>query len=193
MSGPFDNPDSAHERMRMIPIGDIMAPLAMWVREALCRHALDDAKEPINMVINSNGGDVWESFSVMDAMDTARGLLSGKKAKIHGVVHGMCASAAFTILQYCDVRKMTENSILMAHGVTSMFSGDERTYERNKFLLTHVNTRTSRLYAARTGLPAEDWMKILRDEIPTWYTSEEALKHNLVDEVIPNPVIANAV
>ena len=66
------------------------------------------SEEPIILMINSEGGDMVQGFAIIDAIAHCR-------SQIMGVVRGNAQSAAFVILQSCNIRRASKHAVLMTH------------------------------------------------------------------------------
>lgn len=66
------------------------------------------SEDPIILMINSEGGDMVQGFAIIDAISHCR-------SQVIGVVRGNAQSAAFVILQSCQVRRASKHAVLMTH------------------------------------------------------------------------------
>ena len=150
-----------------------------WARNA--QHAVYTLAaadtQPITVVINSDGGSVYEAHGVCD---TIRGVRKGG-VDIRGVVHGHAMSAAVLILQACTTRTITEYGMLMVHGAVNVTRGDAREMEAERDASNKLIEIQARLLEERTG---RDWRELLRDQLPHYYTAGEALAMGLVDTIV---------
>ena len=141
--------------------------------------------EPITILIASDGGNVEQGLACIRAIRKAQ----EKGIKVIGSVHGAAMSMAFFILQACDVRKMGQLDILMAHGITSFTHGDLRNIEAEQKLMKFWQAKIASMLASRCKndySKLEFWTAILSDNKPNYYTSTEALEMGLIDEVAQN-------
>ena len=176
--------DSVENRLRIIPIYDIQRGLANFVMEKMGEYALANPYKSINIVFRSYGGSVDESIAIADAIEFGRGLLKGD-AKVVGIVHSYNASAGPFVLQFCDVRKATEHSQIMIHGMFGGAMGDQRTVDalninRDNYLNVYAN-----VFASRTKKDLKYWKKTLKDSTPQYLTAKQALDWGIIDEVVP--------
>lgn len=148
---------------------------------------LAEKPEPITLRISSNGGSVEAEMSVVDAIQEAQ----AKGCKVTGEVYGHGMSAAFSILQACDVRKMGRNAILMVHGITSWSVGDLRDLNAEQKLLARMQMEGAQFLANRSTaaedskyVTAEFWLPILEANTAVYLFPDEALEWGMVDEVI---------
>lgn len=148
--------------------------------------ALSMTPEPITLRISSNGGDVSAELAVIDAIEDAQ----RKGCQIIGEVYGHGMSAAFMILQACDVRRMGRNSILMVHGITTWVGGDSKNIKAEQGLLEELQIRgaqnlASRSTAAESKYTTVDfWQPILEDNTPIYLFPDQALEWGVIDEVV---------
>lgn len=74
-------------------------------------------KHEADILIDSPGGSVLDGAAILDSM-------KGSKIKFRCVVNTLAASMAAVILEYCDGRYATNNSIIMFHNASGTFQGD---------------------------------------------------------------------
>ena len=146
---------------------------------------LSDRIEPITLVIASDGGSVQSGLACIKAIREAQ----AKGIKVIGRVYGHAMSMAFIILQCCDERIMGKLCTLMAHGVTTFSIGDLRNIDSERKLLGYWRKEISSLIANRCTerdsiwATSEFWEKIMSDNTPQYYDSEECLKMGLIDKI----------
>jgi len=145
----------------------------------------EESRDPITIIIASPGGDAFSGFAMVRAIKLAQKC----GIRVIGEVHGYACSMAFFLLQTCDERIMGKLDILMAHGITTGFTGDMRNIEAETKLLTYWHTEWANLVAKRCiGEHTESgfWFEVFRDNTPQWYTSDECVEMGLVDKVDDN-------
>lgn len=81
--------------------------------------AAADRVAPINIVINSPGGDVVTGFAFINYMES----LKQKGVTLNCYVPSMAASMAFQIYLHCDNRYALNKSFLLWHGVRVQIGG----------------------------------------------------------------------
>lgn len=131
----------------------------------------------LNIVIDSQGGDVMAAISIYNA------LLSypGKKRV---TVTGAACSSASLIMCAGDEINVHDSSMIMIHAVksrpTDFMTTEElrQVAESNEFL----NRTVAEIYARKTGKSTEDCLNAMREE--TWLTGKEAIDFGLCDYLI---------
>ena len=126
------------------------------------------SEEPIQLVINSEGGDMVQGFALIDAIRHCR-------SDIIGMVRGDAQSAAFVILQACDIRRASKNSVLMTHAGNRTTAFDLR-----------IDKRADQIVLDRLRVKDTSWTmtKLDKKQSADWYMfPDEALELGLVDEV----------
>lgn len=148
---------------------------------------LAEKPEPILIRISSNGGSVDSELAIVDSIHRAQ----AAGCQVIGIVYGHSMSAAFEVLQACDVRKMGRAAILMVHGITSWTVGDLRDINAEQKLLTRLHQEQAQFHANRSTAPAgskyktkEFWLPILETNTPVYLFPDEALEWGMIDEII---------
>ena len=143
--------------------------------------ALTSAKnqgyEKVNLKINSPGGQIFEGIAILTQM-------SIPGIEIHATVEGFAASMGSVILQGAARRKMVRGGRLMIHQGAGGVIGSANQIRNYADLLDSLNKTLADIYARRTGKDSkwilDNWMAEGKD---TWFTAEQALKENLIDEI----------
>lgn len=102
----FHDNDVYPDRRTVCIIGDIDKDMFETVFKNL--HILDAVNKPINVIINSSGGDVTQGKAIYDA-------IKGCQSHVTALVYGEACSAASFILQAADDRFATPSSKIMVH------------------------------------------------------------------------------
>lgn len=156
--------------------GDIGPKTASDVLKAL--HILNGSfnpEKPINVVLNSSGGSVFDGLAIHDAIEACQ-----CEVNIH--VLGQCCSIAVAILQAGDHRSASPNSWLMIH------DGDA---EDGKIavgdleaLMTITEAQREQYYcilAEKSKLSTKEIRELCRRDY--WMTATEAEALGLIDGV----------
>jgi ATP-dependent Clp protease protease subunit len=129
---------------------------------------------PINVFINSPGGDVFEARAISAA-------LRSHAAPVTGFIDGWAASAATDIACACDSVEISEGGFYMIHNAWTFAIGNKGDMLETAALLEKIDNSIAGFYAAKSGKD-EDYMKQLMDA-ETWFTAAEAVEVGLVDKV----------
>ena len=135
-----------------------------------------DKSAPINLMINSPGGDIYEMFGIIDYIESL-------DVKVNTICRGRAFSAAAIIL-VCGTgsRMMSKRSTVMFHQSSSFLGGkmsDITAY------LDNVNSLEKVIYgmlAEKTKKDAEWWKNKMRSDL--FLTSEELLEIGVIDQII---------
>lgn len=133
---------------------------------------------PLNVRINSGGGDVFQGVAIHT-------LLARYPGTVTTYIDGLAASAASFIMLAGDRVVCARNAMVMIHdGMTGTY-GNEATHLRSAELLSKVSENIADMYAEKAGEDVEHWRNLMteRGEDGTWYTGQEALDAGLVDEL----------
>lgn len=138
---------------------------------------------PLNVHINSGGGDAFEGITIAN-------LLRNHPSSVNGIVTGLAASAASIIAMGCDSLTMAPGSQLMIHRAMTSVYGNRDDMAEVMDLLERMDTSLAGLYQARAGGDLADWENAMQAE--TWYTPEEAVEAGLADHIAEPPAKAGA-
>lgn len=129
---------------------------------------------PLEVHINSGGGDVWDGISIKNAIETHSG-------HVTTVVDGIAASIASVIAQAGAERVMMPGSMLMIHEAFTYAAGNAAELAKTAQTLDEVSENLAALYARSAGGTAEQWRAAMKEE--TWYTADQAVEAGLADRV----------
>lgn len=156
----------------------IYGPIGDWFDETQTRAqevvtALAELNgEPLLVRINSGGGDVFEGFTIYEALLSYGGPVDVK-------VDGVAASAASTIAMAGRTLMMAESSLLMIHDSWGFVMGNSEEMRKQSELLDKIDGVIAAGYARKSGL-AEDKLRSMMDA-ETWLTADEAVSLKLAD------------
>lgn len=157
--------------------GEIDRYNASSIIEELLKLDEMESKKDITMYINSGGGSVSAGMAIIDAMNMV-------KCDVSTVCIGVCASMAAVILSAGakGKRKILPNAEVMIHEVSTMAYGKMEEVKNDLEHSTKVNQRVLKMLSTNTG---QSIKRISKDTLKDmWFTSTEALKYGLVDEVV---------
>ena len=135
-----------------------------------------DKTAPVNLMINSPGGDIYEMFGIIDYIESL-------DVKVNTICRGRAFSAAAIIL-VCGTgtRMMSKRSTVMFHQSSSFLGGkmsDITAY------LDNVKSLEKIIYgmlAEKTKKDAEWWKNKMRSDL--FLTSDELLEIGVIDQII---------
>jgi len=135
-----------------------------------------DKTAPINLMINSPGGDIYEMFGIIDYIESL-------DVKVNTICRGRAFSAAAIIL-VCGTgtRMMSKRSTVMFHQCSSFLGGkmsDITAYLENVKDLEKV---IYHMLAEKTKKDIDWWKNKMRNDL--FLTADELLKIGVVDEII---------
>lgn len=143
-------------------------------------HQLDKATDPIQLWINTPGGEVSEMFGLYD-------VIRGCKNEIVTIGFGEVCSAGGLILACGDRRYATENCLFMAHNCSAGVSGsDELPVAEAQIEATRrAWNRWAVLMERHTTHTAEWWREFPDRKRQLWLNATEMKQkqHGIVDAV----------
>lgn len=144
---------------------------------ALIHMRSDEHKEdPINLVINSDGGDVYEALGMIDYIDSL-------SMKVNTICRGRAMSAAALLLTAgTGTRAASPNSTIMFHEISSGIFGKASDMKANMQHMEHLEEVLLGIISGRTKKDVEYWEEATQKDY--YITPEEALELGVVDVVL---------
>lgn len=131
--------------------------------------------KPLNIYINSYGGEVFEGFAIYNTLKNYKGYKTV-------YVDGIAASIASVIAMCGNKVVMNKASMLMVHNASGLAYGNADEMKKVVNALEQINEVIRGVYMAKTGMD-EDTIKILMDN-ETYLKPQEALDYGFIDEIL---------
>ncbi len=140
----------------------------------------DRESDPINLVIDSNGGDVFEMFGIIDYIES---LDKNTGVKVNTICRGKALSAAAVILAAGTGNRMTSRrSTIMLHEGSSMASGKQSDVKAAGKYFEYLNNMANEILEQKTHKDRRFWDANIKTDM--YLNSKEALKLGVVDVII---------
>jgi ATP-dependent Clp protease protease subunit len=172
-----------HQDNRIITLGDIdeenANDIIQFIHEInyLDAGKAEKKREPIILIINSYGGDIYRGFGVVDA-------IKDSITPVHTVCYGAALSMGFIIMASGHKRSASKHSTFMYHEILwslndEKLSSHMREVEEGKRIMAIYDS----IILKHTNLTKEQ-LDIVKKEHKDWYMSaDEALAYGIIDEV----------
>ena len=134
---------------------------------------------PVELLVNSDGGDVFEGQAIMILIRLHSGETTSR-------VIGIAASVASMLILAADRVEMAPGSQLMIHNPYTTVQGDAAELRKFADTLDHVRDSTVvPAYRDKTGLTTAEIVARLDEE--TWLDTDEAIAKGFVDGLAVSP------
>jgi len=163
---------------RTIMIADMIAKdLAERATAKLLLLEQESDSKPINLYINSPGGDVDAGFGIFD-------IIRFISAPVRCISAGLTASAAVIVLLAApkDRRLSLPNSRFLMHQPSTGVRGSSSDIRIEANEILKIRQRINELIAEETGQQVEKVEKDTRRNY--WMTAEEAIGYGLVERIL---------
>lgn len=136
-------------------------------------------KANVTFHINSPGGEVFAGVAIYNRMKEFAG-------NVTTIVDGLAASAASIIAQGGKTRKVSNGSLTMIHGASSLMWGYYNANEMKDSLaqINAIDKSIAEIYAKSTGIE-QDKIKNMMSKT-TWMSAQEAVDNGFADEIVDN-------
>ena len=131
-------------------------------------------REYIYLHINSYGGSIFSSFSIIDT-------IKNLKIPVISIIEGTAASAASLISIVCDYRIIYQTSYMLIHQLSSMTWGKMSEIEEEVVNLKELMKQIKILYKTYSDIPESEIEELLKHDL--WWNAEICLEKGLVDEL----------
>lgn len=169
------------ETSTIFVFGDIgdgsLYDLILRIRAILHMRGAERKDEPINIVINSDGGDVYEALGMID-------FIQSLSVKVNTICRGRAMSAAALLLcSGTGFRAASKNSTVMFHEISSGIYGKSSDMKANMAHMEKLEDILLELITSNTKKEKRFWKdKTVKDY---YLTPEEALDLGVIDRIIP--------
>jgi len=141
--------------------------------------AIDKLEGPNLVEINTPGGSVFAGLEMARAIETTR-------HPVVCIVDGMAASMGLYILQSCDIRLMTERSLLMGHEPSTAARGNRTSILKEVEFLSKLNFVMATHIVRRMNISVDKYLSLIANDTELWLTADEALAIKAVDYKVPS-------
>lgn len=147
------------------------------IRAILHMRKDEDKQKPINLVINSDGGSVYEALGVIDYIQSL-------DVKVNTICRGRAMSAAALILcAGTGVRAASQYSTIMFHEISSDIYGKSSDMKANVQHMEKLEEILLEILKSNSNKDKEFWKNVT---IKDYYiTPKDALDMGVIDAIIP--------
>jgi ATP-dependent Clp protease, protease subunit len=174
---PVDPVDRLLRRRVVLLSGEINSEKANDVMARLLWLEQEAEGEPVELRVNSPGGDLLSGLALVDTIGQLR-------CPVATTCAGLAASMASVVLSVGTRgrRRATPNARILIHQPwTGQFQGQAADLERTAEEVLRLRRRVDAILAEATGQTVE---RIHHDtDRDTWFSAEEAVAYGLIDEV----------
>lgn len=130
--------------------------------------------EPINLRINSPGGDVVEGLAIFNAIRRHQGT-------VNTFNDSLAASCGSYIFAAGDRRVVAQNSMTMVHDPWGVSIGNAEEHRKTADTYDKFAESLIRDYADASGMESDEIRSVMAAE--TWYTAEECVEAGFATEI----------
>jgi len=154
---------------------DNVMNVVKWIYQA---NENDKIEGPINLYINSEGGQVCDAYALIDVMRSSR-----KPDATIGM--GVICSAAFMILAAGAKghRKLGKNTSVMMHQLNHDWGGNYSDLKSLGSEIDYHHKRMIKILEESTGLDKQGVQDNFLRPTDRWFTSQEVVKLGVVDKI----------
>jgi ATP-dependent Clp protease protease subunit len=165
-------------KLRRIFLGEIDETSAMNVVKGLYFLDTIDSDEPIELFINSPGGDVYQCFAIYDVIGTVA-------APVHTFAFGMCMSAAPLLLARGEPgqRWVAEHTSFMTHQYSESLEGKGTDLKAGLKQGLGMDARWNELLAEHSTRTVRFWKSKATKTADFYFTADQAIEWGVADSI----------
>ena len=145
------------------------------VTPGIFRDELNAGKGPVNVWINSPGGDVFAAAQIYN-------MLMDYPYDVTVVIDGLAASAASVIAMAGTKVRMSPVAMMMIHNPATIAIGDSEEMKKAVKMLDEVKESIMNAYEIKTGLARDKISRLMDAE--SWFNAKKAVELGFADEVM---------
>lgn len=145
------------------------------VIRAIHRMASSHPKTPIEIHMNTYGGDAYSMLGLYDVIQS-----SSCQIKFFG--YGSIMSCGTFIMCGCDERYLMPNATVMIHNVSADQAGSTSELQIEMDEVNRLNKILHTIYANNSRMPKEFWESVCKRDL--YLSAEEAIKLGLADRIV---------
>jgi len=149
-----------------------------------CRAILKNREEgdnsPINVIIDSIGGDVYEMFGIIDYIES---LEKNQKIKVNTICRGKAMSAGAMILASGTGKRLaSKRSTIMIHEGSSMQAGKSSDLKAAHKYNSHLESMANSILGDKTNKDKKFWSEQTKTDL--YLSAKDAQKLGVIDGII---------
>jgi ATP-dependent Clp protease protease subunit len=146
------------------------------VRLILANRPEEKSKDPINVLLNTNGGDVYEALGIIDYIESL-------EVPVNVIARGRVMSAGAMILcAATGTRAASKLTTIMVHEASAEIFGKTADIKANADHIDELEEDFYRMMAVKTKHNEEFWKKACRKDY--YMSASKALELGLIDQII---------
>ena len=155
---------------------ELMIKVRALLKHRTSKDYKGDTDAPINLIINTNGGDVYEMLGIID-------YIKNLDIKVNTICRGKAMSAGAVILACGSGQRMaSKHSTIMFHEASSINVGKQSDQRANIKHVDNIENMSNTLLAEVTKKDVTFWKENTRTDL--YLTAAEALELGVIDLVI---------
>ena len=147
--------------------------------------------ESIRVVVNSGGGSVFDGLTIYQTLVSHEGTVAMEVQGVAASIPSVIAMAGDSVTMHQSSRFMIHNALgpsSLAFGHSTDLREAAADTLKTADLLDSISAGIADVYAARTGSPRAELVKMMDAE--TWLTAAESLEHGFAESVIESKKLA---
>lgn len=139
-----------------------------------------EERKPIKLFIDSNGGYLTDSFTIIDAIEMS-------KTPVIGICTGSAYSGGFFIFISCHKRIAYPHSSFLFHEGATSNGGTAGQFANYAAFYKKQLDQLKDIVIENTNITEDEYKDIKKDDI--WYDAKEAIEKGIADEIAKEIIV----
>jgi len=166
---------------RIITLGDIETEIVNDIIHSIYEINEEDVKkqttEPIKLIINSAGGEIYSGLALIDIISTSL-------TPIHTICHGAAMSMGLIVFAAGHHRTASPNATFMYHEAMYGLEGKTAYHKQEIKEANRIDKICDEYLLSRTKLTQKLLDNIKNTQAEWYFDAKTALKYNVVNEIL---------
>ena len=166
---------------RIVTLGEIEPEFINNIIQLIYEINDEDAKkthaEPIKLIINSLGGEVYSGLALIDVIDSSQ-------TPVYTICHGSCMSMALPIYAAGHHRLASKNATFMYHEASYTAEGKVLHHKQELKETDRIDMVCDNYLLSKTKFTQKQFTDVKTKRSEWYFDVKVATKYGLVDEVI---------
>lgn len=146
------------------------------IRIILKNRPEENVNDPITLLINTNGGDVYEANGIIDYIESLN-------VPVNIIARGRALSAgALLLCSGTGIRAASKSTVIMIHESSGELSGRSSDIKANADHIDSIEDNFYKRLTAKSNQTEEFWRKACRKDF--YMSADEALNLGLIDKIV---------
>lgn len=162
---------------RLLMLSDIEDNDVSKIIESIYIFNEDESNEPVQIILNSLGGNVYDGLGLIDVIDNSR-------IPIHIIAYGCVMSMGLIVFASGHERYCGKNTTFMYHESAYSVNGKIQDHKNDLAETERIEKICDDYLVANSNIKLDTLTKTKQSHRDWYFNAQEALKYGVVDKIL---------